>query len=164
MGYEIERKWLVKGFPQNVTPDEVYVIGQNYLSSGENECRIREAFAAPGFPKNMSMFKMTLKGPGEAVRRETEIELRSDQFSELAGFCDGKKPIVKMYHKYHVDGRTVEISRVDDEWYYAEVEFQKYDKDFVTYEFPWPEIVEKEVTYDDSYKMKNYWNRTRGGM
>ena len=157
MAQEIERKWLVKGFPEGIQPIDAYIIEQLYLISGEEEVRLRRSAPLPGYPGSMSPYKMTFKGPGTYSRKEVEIELVWDQFYTLASAIEGE-PIKKEYHKYIVYGYMIEISRVDDNWYYAEAEFNNEDE-MKKFEFPWPELIIKEVTYDNFYKMKNYWNR-----
>ena len=54
----------------------------------------------------------------------------------------------------------IEMSKVDNNWYYAEVEF-KTEEDANNFEFPFPSLVLKEVTYDTAFKMKNYWKSSR---
>jgi len=156
MAQEIERKWLVKGFPEGIQPIDAYIIEQSYLISGEEEVRLRRAAPLPGYPGSMSPYKMTFKGPGIYSRKEVEIELAWDQFHTLASAIEGE-PIKKEYHRYVVYGYIIEVSRVDNQWYYAEVEFDN-EKEMKNFVFPWPEIVIKEVTEDKNYKMKNYWN------
>ena len=74
----------------------------------------------------------------------------------------GKPLIHKDYRKYIVDGNVLECSVVDPEmnteFCYGEVEFNN-EKD--ASEFEWPFEGATDVTYDKSYKMKNYWLRTR---
>lgn len=68
--------------------------------------------------------------------------------------------IVKNYRIYEFAGYKIEMSKVDDAWYYAEVEFSS-EKDANEFEFPFPNLIIKEVTYDKGFKMKNYWKNTR---
>ena len=72
----------------------------------------------------------------------------------------GKPAIEKDYYTYLVDNHKIEVSQVDNEWYYAEVEFNN-EIEARGYQFLWPELVIEEVTYDDKYRMKNYWVDTR---
>lgn len=160
MAQEIERKWLIKGFPKGVDIDYIadsYLIKQSYLIAGEEELRLREAVPMLCLPGKIAPYKMTFKGPGTYSREEVEIELAYNQYKTLFASVKGQ-PIEKLYYKYVIDGYTIEVSRVDNEWYYAEVEFDN-EKEMRKFEFPWPELIIKEVTYDNFYKMKNYWNR-----
>ena len=156
MAQEIERKWFVTGFPKGIQPNDGYVIKQSYLIADDKEIRLREATPVFCWPSQMSPYKMTFKGPGTYVREEVEIVLSMQQYKTLLAAIKGE-PIEKLYYKYIVDGYTIEVSRVDNQWYYAEVEFDN-EKEMKNFVFPWPEIVIKEVTEDKNYKMKNYWN------
>jgi CYTH domain-containing protein len=164
MGVEIERKWLVSGFPDGVQPIGRYLIKQSYLiaESDGAEVRLRECINLWDNQPQMSPYKMTIKSHGDIARDEFEIELTKEQYEKLFKQIDpNKKPIEKYYAKYEVDGRVVEISEVDGEFYYAEVEFPAADVDFLTYEFPWQEIIIEDATLDPDFKMKNYWLKTR---
>ena len=161
---EIERKWLVSGFPEEIQPKKASMIEQSYLIAGDSEVRIRHAEPIEGYPPFMSSYKMTLKGPGTLARKEIETELTDVQFLKLMKFLDkDQPPIIKEFYIYNMGGKRIEISRVDGSWYYAEVEF-KSDENFFIYQFPWPELVIKEVTNVEKYKMKNYWRQTREGV
>ena len=46
----------------------------------------------------------------------------------------------------------------ESEFIYAEIEFESEE---AANEFLKPDFLGEEVTNDDSYKMKNYWKRTR---
>ena len=47
-----------------------------------------------------------------------------------------------------------------DPFIYAEIEFSSEED---AKNFKLPDFLDwEEVTYDENYKMKNYWNRTRG--
>ena len=157
---EIERKWLVKGFPKGVDYLISYFIKQTYLIADDNEVRIRTAHPKGPSPYyTISPYKLTIKGPGTISRKEVEFELSKAQYFEAMRFVEpGRIPIVKNYKKYlHVD-HTIEISQVDFEWYYAEVEFDT-EEEAKAYQFPWPDLIIKEITEDPEYKMKNYWRR-----
>ena len=160
MSIEIERKWLVSGFPKGIEIDYIedsYTIKQSYLIASEEEIRLREATPLLCLPGELPPYMLTFKGPGTFSRKEVEIELTYNQYKSLFNAVEGE-PIEKLYYKYFVYGYHVEVSRVDNEWYYAEVEFDN-EEEMKKFEFPWPEIVIEEVTCNDFYKMKNYWNR-----
>lgn len=164
MGVEIERKWLVKGFPDGVQPIGRYLIKQSYLIAEPDgtEVRLRECISLWADQPQLSPYKMTIKSNGNIERNEFEIELTKEQYDKLFTQIDpNKKPIEKYYAKYQVDDKTVEISEVDGQFYYAEVEFSEADADFFSYVFPWPYLVIQDVTLDSKFKMKNYWLKTR---
>lgn len=161
MSQKIERKWLVKGFPEGVDYLISYFIKQTYLIADDNEVRIRTAHPKGPSPYyTISPYKLlTIKGPGTTSRQEVEFELSEAQYYEAMRFVDpNSQPIIKNYKKYYYNDHVIEVSQVDFEWFYAEVEFDN-EEDMKSYEFPWPELLIKEVTEDPEYKMKNYWKR-----
>ena len=164
MGVEIERKWLVSGFPGGVQPIGRYLIKQSYLIAEPDgaEVRLRECINLWADQPQLSPYKMTIKSHGDIARDEFEIELTKEQYDKLLAQIDpNKKPIEKYYAKYQVIDKTVEISEVDGQFYYAEVEFPEADADFLSYVFPWPHLVIEDVTLEPEFKMKNYWLKTR---
>ena len=155
---EIERKFLLTGFPGYYPPKHTYRIKQSYLSI-EPEVRIRQSIASQG-SQAMSPYKMTIKGNGTLIREEIEEEISADFYNQLIKFIK-KPPIIKDFHLYSFDGKEIEISHVDNSFYYGEVEFNTLEEanDFI---WPWKDILVSEITEDSSYKMKNYWAKTRG--
>lgn len=155
---EIERKWLIKGFPnKNFVIDHSAAIDQAYLSI-DPEVRIRRSIVGEGssIATNCSL---TIKSNGTLSRSEVEIEISDDQYEELRRFMLFE-PIGKKYRVYNFAGYHIEMSIVDNTWYYAEVEFES-EKDAEEFEFPFPNLVVKEVTDDPNFKMKNYWKYSR---
>lgn len=167
---EIERKWLLNGFPEIAAYDE-YVVTQAYLHvDDELEVRIREAVwvcstsdnGKPIFPM-LEKFTLSIKGKGDISRIEVEKAITEDEYNALLSMLpDDCKPVIKDYRKYKCNYRVLEVSLVDDNFYYGEVEF---DSERQAKEFHFPGVVRSkvisEVTEDPQYKMKNYWKRTR---
>ena len=146
---EIERKWLLNKLPDT----------QSYVY---DDCEIRVRYAKPapdhkGGP--ISRYKFTFKGSGLLSRIETEKELSGKEYDEYMNVIP-QRPITKDYYTYFVGPYKIEVSKVDNSWIYAEVEFDS-EEEAKNYVFPWPELVIQEVTYDEEYKMKNYWKDTR---
>lgn len=159
-GREIERKFLMKSFPDDrLFLIEASLTNQAYLSV-EPEVRIRSKIYEDG----TSDCTETIKGNGSLTRAEIEISLTEQQFDNILRLVD-KSPIEKVCRMYLLeDGSKLEVSYVDHAFYYAEVEFES-EKQAEKWEptSVMKEYVIKEVTYDSEYKMKNYWNRTRLG-
>ena len=157
---EIERKWLLKEFP-HVPYNGQYIVHQSYVvATKDAELRIRSC--ATMFGKFKSPYKLTYKNDGDLSRIENEIEINLDQYIKLKNCIPQEyEAIKKVFQTYEWGDRTVEVSFVDGKWYYAEVEFDS-EEEALAYEFPWPDLIIKEVTYNKEYKMKNYWNNTRG--
>ena len=149
---EIERKFLINGFPQNLELLTERIIKQSYLTT-DPEVRVRES---DGWPP-----KLTVKGTGSLCRREVETIIDQNSYDEICRII-ARLPIYKDYKAYKYGNLTIECSRVDPgaptEFYYAEVEFET-EEDAMAF-IPLDFMV-KEVTYDSKYKMKNYWRETR---
>ena len=156
---EIERKWLLRTLPMRPA-DRKYWIEQFYVST-EPEIRLRRC-APHGDYENAKPFVMTLKGNGTLSREEVET-IVSEEFYQRTLDMVNLDPIQKHFLTYdNVNGHMVEVSVIlnDEKFVYAEVEFQS-EEEALKFEFPWPDVVEKEVTDDPTYKMKNYWKRIR---
>lgn len=157
---EIERKWLIKEFPFMPHYGH-YWIKQSYIAV-HDDCEARVRWSVPASDNNakkVSPFKFTFKTNGGLSRMETEREISQDEYLQYIMMI-GKPAIEKDYYTYLVDNHKIEVSQVDNEWYYAEVEFNN-EIEARGYQFPWPELVIEEVTYDNKYRMKNYWVDTR---
>ena len=154
---EIERKFLMDGFPVGLELIAEVDIEQGYISF-DPELRIRKAVDRH---TGKEEFWMTLKGEGDLTRSEIETEISSDFYYDAADFLDVRM-IQKDYKKYRLGPWKLEVSLVDPgtdwEFYYAEIEFptEQDAKDFVV-----PAYFGREITFNEDYKMKNYWKRTR---
>ena len=147
---EIERKFLIDGFPEGLSLKSECDMLQIYLSVTPT---VRARSKAAG---GKETYKLTVKGPGELCREEIETAITKKQFYGLVKIA-GKTPITKHKRCYFLpDGHILECSLVDGGT--AEVEFRSVKE---AEEFVPPEFLKKEVTYDNSYKMNNYWQRTR---
>ena len=84
MGFEIERKWLVRELPDDIEsfPHKEYV--QGYLCT-EPTVRVR---------REGDEYVLTYKGAGLLKREEYNLPITKEAFSHLAAKCDGK-----MIHK-----------------------------------------------------------------
>lgn len=156
---EIERKWLLKCFPQQLNVSEEADACQGYISTGDTEVRIRSSESNGNIE-----YILTFKDDGDVERKEVEVPINKETFRDLADLI-GKPLISKLTKKYKLDsGHTLEVSLVDageqTQFYYAEIEFGNVEE-ANSYILELPEIIE-DVTYNKSYKMKSYWKRTRG--
>lgn len=151
---EIERKWLIKDFPSDsykITTEETIL--QGYISI-DPEVRIRKT----SFGVN-NLYYLSIKSTGDLSRMEVEIEISESNYNHLLTLVPYDM-ITKNYRIYEFAGYKIEMSKVDNNWYYAEVEFET-EEDANNFEFPFPSLVLKEVTYDAAFKMKNYWKSSR---
>ena len=156
---EIERKFLMKGFPDDsgLFLLEASLIHQSYLSI-EPEVRIRSQI----FEDGSSEYKQAIKGNGTLKRVEVEIVITEKQFDGLLGLI-AKNPIEKVFRVYILeDGSQLQVSHVDNTWFYGEVEFESEEQ---AKKWKITSLLQKytikEITEDSDYKMKNYWKRTR---
>lgn len=146
---EIERKWLMDGFPINLIPIQESVIKQSYISF-EPEVRIRRKLNKT---KPSISYKITFKTNGDIIRDEIEFKIKGENYHKLKRvFCEDRA-VVKNQKKYKYDKHILYVSHVNDKFYYAEIEFDSIEE---AKSFKAPEWFGEEVTYDKNYKMKNY--------
>lgn len=154
---EIERKWIINGFPTDLKEINNSQIEQGYLSINP-EVRIRS-----NTYKNIDHadYKLCIKGNGNISRQEIQTYISKEQYEDIKVLIN-KPMITKEYRQYELEDHLIlECSLVDNgtnnSFYYAEVEFESEEQ---AKNFTLP-FYAKEVTYDNKYKMKNYWKRTR---
>ena len=154
---EIERKFLMDGFPIGLELISEVDIEQGYVSF-DPEVRIRKAVDKQTREEE---FRITIKGEGDLAREEMETEISRDFYYDTVDFLHVRM-IKKDYKKYKLGPWKLEVALVDPgadwEFYYAEIEFptEQDAKNFVV-----PNYFGREITFNADYKMKNYWKRTR---
>lgn len=168
---EIERKWLLNSLPKNLTFwDHYTTIEQAYLTIEKfsdvitKEVRVRKKTTADG----KTDYKLAYKIGSGLVREEIETPITEDFWKECI------KHVIPIRKKYYIETCkcphykdddliqtfTVEFNEVDGgEFYYAEVEFDSIE-DANYFNFPYPSLVIREATDDDSVRMANYWIKT----
>lgn len=161
---EIERKWLVSGWPEGLTVGETYHMAQGYISVRPT-VRIRRETAADGSTEYILCFK----GKGTLAREEIETPIDEALFSRLCRLI-GCPLIDKERRDYPLPGGlTLEVNAVDPgaltAFYYAEVEFSSEEE-----ALSWsPEAAGlgsylcNEVTHQKGVSMGAYWEKTRHG-
>jgi len=155
---EIERKFLIAGFPDELPELRRAVVEQGYLAT-DPVVRIRKTSPSQGAPGYMLCFK----GEGTLVRREIELPLTEMVFEELCALL--KKPMIhKEFRVYALPGGLqLECSRVSFSadgkvFWYAEVEFESIAQ--ANAFFP-PPFLLREVTEDPSFTMRALWERMK---
>ncbi|MDE7242909.1 MAG: CYTH domain-containing protein [Oscillospiraceae bacterium] len=155
---EIERKFLLESFPDDLPLIKEFQVFQAYLSINP-EVRIRRNVE----DGQDAAYFLAIKSGGKLVRQEVELHISKEHFYALAEMIT-QPFIIKDFRRYQLPGGLeLECSYVDKgrgtEFMYAEVEFPSVQaaEDFV----PLPNFT-ADVTNDSSYKMKNFWKRTRG--
>ena len=119
---EIERKWMVAGWPEGLPMTEDYRMDQGYISVRPT-VRIRRE-ALQGGP---TALVLCFKGEGTLSREEIETEIDAELFARLEPLT-GKPLIHKERRGYALPrGLTLEVNCVDPDlptaFWYAEVEF-----------------------------------------
>lgn len=179
MSLEIERKFIMEGFPEDLKCLREVTIEQGYVSVMP-EVRIH---TATDQHTGVTNYRLTMKGEGNLTRTEIKTSIDGDFYREAVELL-GVPMIQKDYRSYELPetmddksyGRQVigsnsktsshalilEVCLVDPgtehEFYYGEIEFETEEDAMHFTRIP---CLGKEVTNDPAYKMKNYWIKTR---
>ena len=165
---EIERKWLVQGWPEGLPLCEEFSMRQGYVSVRPT-VRIREEALRGG----KTAYILCFKSAGGLSREEIETPITEQLFREIETRILGKKhPLVpKTRRGYALPGGLVlEVNQVDagapTAFWYAEVEFETEAQANA-----WrPErcglgaYLADEVTGQPGQSMGAYWEQTRGAV
>ena len=161
---EIERKWLVGGWPAGLPLVEEFTMRQGYISVAPT-VRIREEAKTGG----ETAWVLCFKSAGGLAREEIERPIDRALFDELAAKIIAKPLIEKVRRTYLLpDGRHLEVNHVDagqpGAFWYAEVEYPT-----VAEAEAWTPAgaalaayLADEVTGQPGQSMGAYWARTRG--
>lgn len=155
---EIERKFLVDHFPENLPLLKEAVVYQGYLCTHPT-VRIRSTQTS-----DRTSYVLCFKGEGTIARQEIELDLTQDQFFQLKDLLPAEM-VRKDYKVYALpDGHRLECSLVDQgtpsEFMFAEVEFDTLEE---AEQFCPNEYLSHEVTSDRSWSMSSYWEKYRIG-
>ena len=120
---EIERKWMVTGWPEGLPQTEEFAMRQGYISVRPT-VRIREEARTGG----RTDYVLCFKSAGGLAREEIERSIDKELFDELETKIIGKPLIPKTRRSYALpDGNVLEVNHVDvgqpTEFWYAEVEY-----------------------------------------
>ena len=160
---EIERKWMVNGWPEGDLP---LLFEQNmrqgYITTAPT-VRIREEAEVNGKTEYILCFKSS----GTLARKEIELPILRDKFEELEDLI-GLPLIPKVRRTYQLsDGHHLEVNHVDEglpsEFWYAEVEFRTEDEalSWDPEEAGLADYLNDEVTNQPGQSMGAYWLVTR---
>lgn len=149
---EIERKFLISGFPEGLPLLGEAVLDQGYLCT-DPVVRIRSKEQ-----DGRTTYRLCFKGEGRLVRQETEMDLTAEQFSELKNLL--RAPMVRKQFRVYAlpGGERLECSLVDGAFYYAEVEFPTVE---AAHAFNSPAFLGREVTEEEGFSMSDYWKTRR---
>ena len=141
--HEIERKFLVRELPANLTSYRHNEISQGYLVSLDDGLQVR-------LRKSGERHSLTFKRGAGRVREEREVELSADQFNALWPATEGKR-LVKTRYEIPFGDRIVEIDVYHDRHeglVVAEVEFET---ETAAKDFQSPAWLGDDVTGDPRY-------------
>ena len=159
---EIERKWIVDGWPDAGLPLlEEHTMRQGYISVHPT-VRIREECPADGSPDYILCFKSA----GKLARKELELPVTKETFLELEDLI-GLPLVPKTRRTYLLpDGMHLEVNLVDPDsstgFWYAEIEFSSVEeaRSWIPGE-SLKAYLSDEVTEKSGYSMGAYWKKTR---
>ena len=160
---EIERKWMVKGWPSPELPLLFeQEMRQGYISLAPT-VRIREEATVGGGTE----YVLCIKSPGLLARQEIEINLEKETFDQLEDLI-GLPLIPKIRRTYQLpDGLRLEVSHVDQglptEFWYAEVEYPTVEQatSWKPASVGLASYLDDEVTSQPGQSMGAYWQQTR---
>ena len=159
---EIERKWMVKGWPKGLPLQAEYEMEQGYLSV-KPTVRIRRESKQGG----ETAYILCFKGKGRLARQELEKAVEPEFYQGLKEII-GKPLIQKERRSYRLpDGLTLEVNCVDKglptAFWYAEVEYGTEAQALA-----WDpaavglgDYLNDECTGKPGSSMGDYWQQTR---
>ena len=138
---EIERKYLIKSLPENLSSYSFHLIEQGYLCTNP-VVRVR---------REDDSYYMTYKGAGLMSREEYNLPLNKEAYDHLIKKADGniitkKRWLIPIEH-----GLTIELDIFEgcfDELIIAEVEF---DSEAEANDFTPPDWFGEDVTFSSKY-------------
>lgn len=160
---EIERKWMVSGWPEGWTETKRFSMRQGYVSLRPT-VRIREEALCSGDTHYVLCFK---SGSGLS-REELETDIDAALFRDIEQRIIRKTLIPKERRDYPLPGGlTLEVNHVDEgqptEFWYAEVEFddEAQARAWDPAQFSLGEYLVDDVTEQPGQSMGAYWKQTR---
>ena len=148
MGFEIERKFLIKELPNNLSEYPCLTLTQGYLNTSP-VVRVR---------KEDNSYYLTYKGSGLLTREEYNLALNEAAFYHLLEKADGNIISKKRYKIPYICGNkayTIELDIFDAPFaplIIAEVEFEN---EADANSFNPPNWFDKDVTQDPQYHNSN---------
>ena len=162
---EIERKWMVKGWPEGLELEKIYQMDQGYISVHPT-VRIRREALEGGKTSLVLCFKGA-PGPDGLSRQEIETKIEEKLFGQLEELI-GKTLIKKERRTYLLpDGLHLEVNSVDVEvptaFWYAEIEYSTEEeaRDWKPERVGLENYLNDECTGKPGSSMGDYWTETR---
>lgn len=166
---EIERKWMVNGWPAGLSELFTEIMRQGYISTHPT-VRIREENTVSSSDIKhpcRDSFVLCFKSSGKLTRKEIEMEVEEEKFRQLEDLI-GLPLINKKRITYLLsDGHHLEVNHVDEglpsEFFYAEIEFASEEEaeKFNVEDVNLGNYLIHDVTYEKGQSMAAYWRETR---
>lgn len=162
---EIERKWMVKGWPEGLTLLETYKMDQGYISVRPT-VRIRREALEGGNTELVLCFKGAPTADGLS-RQEIETKIEPELFAQLEELIG--KPLIKKRRRTYLlpDGKHLEVNSVDEDlptaFSYAEIEFstEQEAREWLPASAGMEVYLKDECTGKPGASMGEYWIQTR---
>lgn len=162
---EIERKWMVSGWPEGLPEMEAYEMEQGYISVRPT-VRIRKEALVGGETKLILCFKGKPSSDGLS-RQEIETEIDAELFEKLKDLIG--KPLIKKVRRTYAlpDGMHLEVNQVDEglpsAFWYAEIEYPSEEaaKSWKPEDKQLAEYLKEDCTGQPGSSMGDYWEQTR---
>ncbi len=165
---EIERRWMVKGWPEESASLPLVreqLMRQGYVTVYPT-VRIREEAEKGGSTEYILCFKSP-PSRGGLSRKEIEFPITPEQFAQLEDLI-GFPLIPKLRRSYRLaDGLLLEVNLVDQgmetEFMYAEIEYETEEqaRSWDPADSALSEYLNDEVTGQPRQTMGAYWQTTR---
>ena len=160
---EIERKWMVKGWP----PGDLPLIAEHFMRQGYvtvvPTVRIREERLTGGETE----YVLCIKSRGGLSREEIEVTIPEEKFAQIERLI-GLPMIPKLRRTYELpDGLHLEVNHVDEgqptEFWYAEIEYgsEEQARSWEAKEAWLRDYLWDDVTGQPGQTMGAYWGATR---
>lgn len=166
---EIERNFLITKIPDydsvtyHNTFDRIYI--EILHKDDTSDEIIREKRITRPYGSDCKSDILTIKSAGTMIRNEREFYINDRSIYdslERACYRKGIEPLHKI--SYIDNAANIVFANIDNgKLYYAEKEFSTVEE-ANAFEWPYPDILVREVTDDYNYRMANYWYRTRNGL
>lgn len=146
MGWEIERKFLIKEKPADLQKYPRKNIIQGYVVIGD-DCEVR-------LRKKAEEFSQAVKIGSGLQREEVKIDLTPVQFNQLWPLTENRR-IEKVRYEIHYKGALIELDVYEgalSKLVTAEVEFKTVAESTA---FTPPDWFDEEITEDERFKNKN---------
>ncbi len=159
---EIERKWMVTAWPENLPLSYEHKMRQGYITTRPT-VRIREEAKTGG----KTEYVLCIKTGAGIVRNEIEMDIPKEKFDALEEMI--ALPLIpKVRRTYELpDGNLLEVNHVDEglptEFWYAEIEYKtegearSWDPASVGLE----NYLNDDVSDEPGQSMGAYWMLTR---